>query len=242
MIDVSRFHRDGYLVVDGFFSGREIGDVSATVERLSGRFETDGEVYDCLAMTPQFLRIVAKRETQEIVNAILGRPSDRPLYCFTNRCRIDRPNDERRTYGWHQEVFYTIPDSRFVQTWAPMVRDTTVANGTIEVCPGSHIAGTAPQAWHDVAEGRAHQIIVDPREVAKYPARPVPMSLGAMMFFDSRLFHRSGRNTSNETRYSLVGMYHDPDHPGFRVPRVGFDYRGQTPRQSYDQAVSEGRC
>ena len=31
------------------------------------------------------------------------------LYGHTNRCRIDPPEDERRTYDWHQETFYTIP-------------------------------------------------------------------------------------------------------------------------------------
>ena len=180
------------------------------------------------------MRLAGKRETADLVNVFLDRPRGEPLYGFTNRCLIAPPNDDRRTYGWHQEVFYTVPDSRFIQTWAPLVTDTTAENGTIEVCVGSHAEGVAVQSWHDEPD-RARQIIVDPSVVAKYEQRVVPMKLGQMMFFDGHLFHRSGRNTSKETRYSLVGIYHDVDAPGFRVPSLTFNYRGKTPREAFDR-------
>ena len=48
-----------------------------------------------------------------------------------------------------------------------MMRDTTVANGTIEVKVGSHKEGIAKQSWNEV-EGRALQIIVDPSITEKY--------------------------------------------------------------------------
>lgn len=230
---VERFRRDGFVVIDHFFSPRELSDFAEAFDRLPD-FGSIGEKYDACAQMPEFLRLVAKRETVEVINTLLNRAAVAPLYCFTNRCRIDVPHDERRTYGWHQEVFYTIPHGRFVQTWAPLIRDTTVANGTVEVCVGSHAAGIAPQTWTDREDG-ATQIIVDQATVAGYEQRAIPMKLGQMMFFDGRLFHRSGRNTSTEPRYSMVGMYHDVDAPGFRVPRVQFAYRGQTPRQAYDE-------
>lgn len=223
------FNRDGFVIVDKVFTKRELNEFRWAFAYLD--FATDGERYDCAAMMPEFLRLVAKPEIVQTVNALLHRPIDRPLYCFTNRCRIDRPFDDRRTYGWHQEVFYTIPQSRFIQTWAPLISDTTVENGTIEVLVGSHVEGIAPQTWTSRPHG-AHQIIIAPEIVAKYEARPVPMKLGQVMFFDSRLIHRSGLNTSARTRYSMVGMYHDTDVVRVPVPR--FHYRGQTPRQWYE--------
>lgn len=227
------FARDGFVVIDHFFTDTELFDFAWAFSRLP-EFESTGEKYDACAQMPEFLRIVAKRETSETVNLLLGRQTSSPLYCFTNRCRIDPPHDDRRTYGWHQEVFYTIPHGRFIQTWAPLIHDTTRENGTIEVCVGSHKEGVARQTWSE-PEGKAAQIIVDADAVAKYPQIAIQMKLGQIMFFDGGLFHRSGRNTSGETRYSLVGMYHDVNAPGFRAPSVQFEYRGKTPRQAYDE-------
>lgn len=233
----ARFARDGFVVLDGFFGADELEAFARAFGALK-LFTTDGEAYDCAAQLTAFLRLAAKRETESIANLLLGRAPDAPLYAFTNRCRIDPPHDERRTYGWHQEVFYTIPGSRFVQTWAPLIRDTTVENGTIEVCVGSHKAGIVRSSW-DEPPGRAAQILVDAREVAKYEQRALPMRLGQMLFFDGRLFHRSGRNSSPRPRYSLVGMYHDPNTAAFRAPAIQFAWRGRTPRDHYDEIFEQ---
>lgn len=234
------FERDGFVVIDWFFAIQELQDFSTAFQRLAKSLEGKeaGELYDAAFMLPEFLRIVGKRTTAMIINDLLNRPYSSPLYCFTNRCRIDPPNDNRRTYGWHQEVFYTLPESRFIQTWAPLIRDTTVENGTIEICVGSHKEGIARQSWNERLDGGATQILVDSDVVNKYEQRAIPMKLGQMMFFDSRLFHRSGQNTSNETRYSLVGMYHDVDAPGFRVPTVRFGYRGKSPAEYFAEQMS----
>lgn len=242
IVDVEAFRRDGFLILDNALDEHDIADVGAAVHDMEGLFDSDGELYDALAQTPAMYRIAGARKTQTVANRLLGRHAFEPLYCFTNRCRIDRPHDDRRTYGWHRETYYTIPRSRFVQTWAPLVEDVTVEMGAIEVCPGSHRAEDVAQEWREEA-GRATQIIVDPAAVARYEPRAVPMRLGQMMFFDSRLFHRSGQNTSDRTRCTLIGMYHDPSAPGFRAPSVRFEYRGQTPREFFDlhhpQPVSE---
>ena len=62
--------------------------------------------------------------------------------------------------GWHQEIFFTFPDTKFLQTWAPIMRDATLENGTIEICVGSIKEGIAKQTWNDT-DGRATQILVD---------------------------------------------------------------------------------
>lgn len=229
--DIAAFARDGFVLIDGYFGRDEMEEFAAAFAQLD--FATDGEIYDAAAQMPEFLRLAAKPETALWANALLGRPEGAPLYLFTARCRIDRPQDQRRTYGWHQEVFYTMPGSRFVQTWAPLIRDTTVENGTIEVCPGSHREGIARASWEET-EGRALQVTVAPDVVARYEAVAVPMRLGQMLIFDGRLFHRSGHNASTQTRYSMVGQYHGA---GFRPPRPTFDWRGQTPREYFRECA-----
>lgn len=267
--DQIRFFADnGYLVVDAFFTADECAEFrEATRQAIlaflakagvpKARFPEEGRefdegllaleavdhdlvagVYDAIFQTPEFLRIVAKRETANCINQLLDSPAGSPLYAFTNRCRIDPPRDDRRTYGWHQEVFYTIPESDFVQTWAPLIRDTTAANGTIEICPGSHREGIAKQVWSE-QPGRAAQIIVDQALVDKYPQQVLEMKVGQMLFFDGRLFHRSGKNTSSQVRYSLVGMYHRVTKPEFFPPRISFLHRVKGQKEYYLEKMSE---
>lgn len=233
---MSDFHLDGYVIFDDFFSPAELTDFEWCLSQMP---ETDdlAAKYDALSYTPAFLRLASSRKTSMMANVFLGRNPFEPLYCFSNRCLIQMPGDDSRTYGWHQEAFYSIPNSRFVQTWAPLVSDTTRENGTIEVCVGSHKGGIVKQYWTE-QEGRATQIIVDDELVANYEQRVMEMKLGQMMFFDSRLIHRSGKNTSGKPRYSLVGMYHAIT-PEFKAPKPRFEYRGSTPRDWYNQRFND---
>ena len=152
--------------------------------------------------------------------------------------RIDPPRDERRTYGWHQEIFYTIPEAKFIQTWCPLIRDTSIENGTIEVCEGSHKEGIAKQTWNQI-EGRAKQIIVNEEVVVKYKQKKLPMKKGEILFFDPHMFHRSGHNsTKDELRFSLVGMWNDTTHLKFKAPKPEFKSRTFSAKDYFNQLQS----
>lgn len=194
------------------------------------------EIYDAAAQCPSFLRVISGQSLTNTVRSLLGR-RDTPLYTFTNRCRIDPPLDARRTYGWHQEVFYTIPRGKFLQTWAPLIRDTTIENGTIEVAVGSHRKGIVRQTWNDV-EGRATQIIVDDEVIRECESLPIEMKVGELLIFSGFLAHRSGSNSSQHHRFSLVGMYHDVAHSGFETPRLNYEFRGLDPRRFFDAEMA----
>lgn len=227
---------NAFLLKAGLQEYDELSDRSFT-EGLLALEDVDHDyvasLYDTIFQAPAFLRLIGDADLVSLVKHLMGAGEKNPLYGFTNRCRIDPPSDERRTYGWHQEVFYTIPEGSFLQTWAPLVFDTTKENGTIQVCPGSHKEGVPRQSWNEVP-GRALQIIIDDEVIDKYEPVAVEMKLGEVLIFSGRLAHRSGRNHSKQVRYSLVGMYHDVRHPPFKTPQLGFSYRGQSPRQYYD--------
>ena len=230
------FDRDGFVILRSLLPHSDLFCFESEFRQLQKRGFDPAEQYDVCSQLASFLRIVSNQRISTAVSRLM--PGSGPLYCFTNRCLVAPPHDDRRAYGWHQEVFYTIPDSRFVQTWAPFFEPSTRENGTIEVCVGSHRAGVPKQSWID-QPGRATQIIVDQDVVDQYEQRAIEMQVGDLLLFDGRLFHRSGQNTSTRTRYSLVGMYHDTEHPGFRGPKPGFDYRGLTPREAWVKAESD---
>lgn len=129
-----------------------------------------GEVYDAFSYSSAFLRFISKREVENTIQELLCLETTATLYGWTNRVRIDPPGDNRRTYGWHQETFYTHPEFHYLQTWAPIIRNTTKNNGTIRIKPKSHKEGIPPQTWNEIS-GRATQILIDPEVLSKYPQR-----------------------------------------------------------------------
>jgi phytanoyl-CoA hydroxylase len=205
-----------------------------TLEKLDHQYVAD--IYDTICQVPEFLRLITKKETSKYINQLLNRNLKDPLYTFTCRCRIDPPNDDRRKTKWHQEVFYSIPKSNFLQTWAPLVNDVNRHNGTIQVCVGSHKEGIANQSY-DVVEGGANPFVIDENIVQKYDIIDIEMKKGQFMIFNSRLFHRSGNNYSDKVRYSLVGMYHDVDNPNFEPPILSFKYN-KSPKQFFDDVFA----
>ena len=52
------------------------------------------------------------------------------------------------------------------------------------------------------------------------------MKLGELLIFSGYLAHQSGTNTSDQHRYSLVGMYHDASKLDFETPQISFNYGG----------------
>jgi len=194
-----------------------------------------GELYDTVSYSSCFLKLVSDSDIEEHARSLLGLSKRNTIYSWTHRGRIDPPRDERRTYGWHQEIFYTIPETRFIQTWCPLIRDTTIKNGTIEVCEGSHKEGIAKQTWNEI-EGRATQIIVNEEVVAKYNQKKIPMKKGEILFFDPHMFHRSGHNsTKDEVRFSLVGMWNDTTHLKFKAPQPEFKSRTFSAKEYFNQ-------
>ena len=258
----SFFSANGYAIVSDAFSSTEMADFRADLRNIinsylikagldeinsagddvytlglqnleSADHEHVASVYDTIFQSPSFFRIVGNRDVERTIKLLMGLSDDHALYGFTNRCLMAPPTDERRTYGWHQEVFYTVPRARYLQTWAPLIFDTTVENGTIEICPGSHKEGIAKQQWNDVP-GRATQIIIDDNVIKKYEPLKVEMKVGELLIFSGYLAHKSGRNASNQVRYSLVGMYHDVKFKPFRTPKLAFNFRGESPREFFD--------
>lgn len=64
-----------------------------------------GEGYDIISYSSTFLNLIANTKIEILTKELLGIEKSNTIYGWTNRVRIDPPADERRTYGWHQEVF-----------------------------------------------------------------------------------------------------------------------------------------
>ena len=196
--------------------GKELHEWIAALEEVYHKFISD--IYDTISSIPQFLRITSKVEISEYINQLTGRDLGSPTFIDQSKCRIDQPLDPyKRKVPWPQEMVYYVPGSDFVQTWAPLIVDASVSNGTIEICPCSHDE-IAKQSYHE-GEGDDYRYIVDDDIIKKYNPISIEMKLGQLLIFNSTLIHRSGNNQSNQTRYSLVGINHNISHENFIPPR-----------------------
>jgi hypothetical protein len=205
--------------------------------------ELMGELYDTIAYCSAFFKLIGHPEIEKTARELMSLKSYNTMYSVTHRIRMDEPQDEMRRAAWHQEIFHSYPDTRFLQTWGPVIRNSTISNGTIEVCKKSHIDGVVDQDWEEFkGGGYAQRIIVKDEVVKKHKIVQLEMNIGDVMFFDRHLVHRSGYNSSNEIRYSQVGLWNDCSHKGFRTPKPAFESRAFiSPRDNYDKEMKKLR-
>ena len=198
------------------FEGKEFDEGIIELDKINHQFVAD--IYDTIYSTSAFLALSAKKEISQCINQVIGRDIDDPLYLDQSRCRLDSPFDpNKKKCGWHQEVFYYVPKSHFVQIWAPLIHDSKEEMGAIEACIGSH-KKIAKQS-KDNPKNEKYQFIVDESEIKEYEIHTMELSLGSILIFDSKLIHRSGNNISNKIRYSLVGINHNLDNEFFTPPK-----------------------
>jgi ectoine hydroxylase-related dioxygenase (phytanoyl-CoA dioxygenase family) len=122
---------------------------------------------------------------------------------------------------WHQDagVTWAEADPYFILTiWLPLV-DATPANGCLRIVPGVHQAGLLP---HRTKRGTGTAIHGD--LLAHKPIVTLPMRKGSVLLMHKHTPHSSGRNTTDEVRWSIDLRYQAvgtatgrPFHPAFVV-------------------------
>jgi ectoine hydroxylase-related dioxygenase (phytanoyl-CoA dioxygenase family) len=123
--------------------------------------------------------------------------------CITEgMIRMDAPGDKRNIAGWHQEISYLRNNGLVI--WIPL-SDITPDLGPLQVCPKSHHEGELKVVQNKNLSSDVSTVSVDevePEYIAKYSIMDVEIKKGDILFFDTKLFHRSGVNTSNRIRFS----------------------------------------
>ena len=212
--------------------GREFSDGMAALDAVD--HSHIAEIYDTLLSTPEGFRLTSRPRITRMVNQLLGDDPEAPLFATQCGVLLFMPRDAEHWYTWHKDTFYTVPESTFVQLWAPVVEDSTVDLGTVKICPKSHKAGWREQI--DVAkDGRQprYRYQVSDSAVAKYEPIDVPVRLGQVLLFDPGMIHRSGNNTSDTCRFTLLGFFHQIENERFRPLLLRQAYVGKTPDQYF---------
>lgn len=205
------------------------------------------EVQGAVSRSPEYFRLCSSPTVMEAMRGLLGLSSGSPLYLTNNGVIFTNPNDSANKrssnieIGWHNDTFYTIPKSRFLQIWIPVLNDATDAIGTLQVCPGSHQVVMSKQTIHP-EEQYDHRYQIGPEEVSKYNSVSVEVKLGAVLIFDGGLIHRSGINTSEHVRCTIIGMYHDASREDFYPLQIEYRYVSQTPEGYFYEVFGDEKA
>lgn len=165
------------------------------IGREADRFGLDyGEgnvrVWNILNRAAVFRDLVQLPVVLELLSAVIGRPA----LLGNISANIALPGSDGGALHADQ-IFVPKPWPAEPQgmNFAWLLDDFTAVNGATEVVPLSHLAGDD----------------ADPAALAEH-AVPVIAPAGTLMVFESRLWHRTGCNRSDNPRAALFGWYTRP--------------------------------
>lgn len=169
---IAAFHRDGYVVLPGFYDRREIEPIWRDAHRIIGlvierhgldvkqapyapeTFEASflevvakdrsygGEIYDAVKQIPAFVRIVCGDKHDAAFRQL--RPGSFPAVAAGGYgIRIDIPGEERFRADWHQDYPGQFRSLDGLVFWSSLV-PVTADLGPVMFCKGSHKNGLCP--------------------------------------------------------------------------------------------------
>jgi ectoine hydroxylase len=211
---IAAFHRDGYVIIPGFFSREEIEPLRLACladPTIGGKIravaDSDGLAQEVIGWTEYsdtylgkvaFLaRMIGNTE------ALLGQPA----YHWHSKLSMKRPGAPGK-WDWHQDYPYWYDEGCL---WPDMLTITVAvdrnreANGCMKLVRRSHKLGRVNHARVGEAVG------FDPERLKLVLAQcdVVPMELepGDACFFDGNTLHASGPNQSDMPRTLLHCSY-----------------------------------
>lgn len=223
--EVKCFHKDGYVIVPGFFNKAEIdklhgiaigdtvihqhavdlNDQTGKKTKLTLWFKPGDDVYSLLLRSNRMVNSVAK---------LLD--SDAPICHFHTKLMQKEPR-VGGAWEWHQDYGYwyknqfLFPD-QLVSVMIALT-EANKANGCLQVIKGSHKLGRVNHGFAGEQVG-ADMVMVE-HALKTMEHVYVEIQPGDALFFHSNLLHRSEANTSDKPRWSIISCYNSLSNPAY---------------------------
>jgi ectoine hydroxylase-related dioxygenase (phytanoyl-CoA dioxygenase family) len=212
--------------------------ISSVLSQLD-KFNHDhiADISDFLMNTTESLQLLSNKKIKQTINFLLNNDKNDPLYITNGGPLVAMPNDVDYTYKFHKDTFYTIPESNYIQIWAPLIENASIKNGALQICKKSHKNKWRGQYIKKNVPNR-HKYRVRENEVKKYDIINCKLKLGQVLFFDSGIAHQSGRNSSKKARISLVGVYHNIKSKNIRPMLPQYKFKGKSPEDYFKELNS----
>ena len=149
-----------------------------------------GQARALLLFDPSFSELILHKEVTEITRACVGESAI--LHCMNGS--ISFPGEEYAQSRWHRDFEKDLRTDKILSVNALWVLDDfEEKSGATVVVPHSHKLSYIPSDGY----------------LAKH-AVTLLAKAGSLVFFDSRLYHRAGRNNSESARRALNFQYTRP--------------------------------
>ncbi len=210
LIDLINYH----LRKEGIKSNDPVNDGLIKLDRKNHKAIV--AIYETLRNSDALCRIVYNQKLLSAVKEILGLSPDQAVYLAGHSCRIDPPRDERFTYKWHQQSYYSIREAAEVQLWTPMIARNTKEKGTLSILLKSH---KKELSHHLERNPGGHEQMFIPDETVKgmFVEKFVEIDPGDVILFHPYMIHRSNHNSSKQVRYSMIASYANPFDKRFKL-------------------------
>lgn len=177
-----------------------------TIDRRLGAL-----VYEAAREVPAFYALLLHPWVQDVVKTLLGTdtlhiPYDKAMF------RIDRPNEPWFEFHWHQDYTYNLMSDPTITVWTPLT-PVTEDMGPLHIIPRSHDrlhpVRLEPKRDDHGRPKATKSAILSEADADELDSRAVTVCLepGDVLFFHQLLLHRSGRNISDRSRWSMVPRY-----------------------------------
>ena len=126
---------------------------------------------------------------------------------------------------WHQDMGVTLEDAdpHFILTvWLP-ITEATIANGCLEILPGTHKGDLVE---HVTRAGTGTEIPAE--TLPDVEPLPLEMSKGSVLLMHKRIPHRSGENSTDTVRWSMDLRYQKTGTPSGRPHYPDFIARSRS--------------
>jgi hypothetical protein len=169
-----------------------------------------GEIYDAIKQIPAFVRLVGDIRHEQLMTELRG--TDLPGVAGGGYgIRIDNPNEEKFRAPWHQEYPAQFRSLDGLVYWSSLVEITNDI-GPVEICPKSHQEGlirvhTTDPENPEKKGAYALRLENEQQLIAKYPSVSPLVMPGDLVVMDFLTLHRSGRNVSTRSRWSMQCRY-----------------------------------
>lgn len=158
-------------------------------------------LYDSAQSSTSLIQLVSDEQIVSYAASLLGSKTTE-LSITEGMVRMDTPHDKKNIAGWHQEISYVRNNGLVL--WIPL-SDITTELGPLQVCPKSHHEGELKVVKQNNLPSDVSTVSIDEiksEAIEKYPIKHIEIKKGDALFFDMKLFHRSGVNTSSRIRFS----------------------------------------
>jgi len=225
---IQQFKIDGYLVLPALLTATESEALRLlTLDHLERRiepFELETEVQYPGApvnsesqggQTIRRLRLAHERdalfrqyaEHPTVVDGVQQILGSQTLALNPNHhnCIMTKQPEYSSETLWHRDTrYWNFSDKYLVNAWFAL-GDERVENGAMKILPGSH-------RWEVVEDALDEAQFLKPdhpdNQWRLETQRLVPLNAGDVLLFSAHCFHAAGKNTSNQTKLSMVFTYH----------------------------------